>query len=156
MSPVYDKILVGVDFSGPSGPSVAAARDLALPSGGEVAGQIPGAMPRTLCAVDQVCHARIAPDARRKACDLLAALAAVERSFAGEGPAGVPAGLLREVVVVTSKLVGRTWLRNAPDRSADFTALYVTRTPPPLAELDQIIASVLLIRFGLSPAAVAA
>jgi hypothetical protein len=125
-------------------------------TGGDPAGQPPAALPGTFRAADQVRRSALTPDARRRACDLLAALAAVDRSFAVDGPAGIPAGLLRDVVIISSGLIGRAWLRNDPDRSADFTALYTTRIPPPLAELDQIIATVLSTRFGLALATAAA
>ena len=97
-----------------------------------------------------------APDARRKAADLLQALAAVECDFAVGGLAGVPAGLLRDVVIITAGLAGRGWLETNPDGAAAFTALYRTRLPPPLAELDQILANVLSSRFGAPPATAAA
>jgi len=47
-------------------------------------------------------------------------------------------------------------VRPARDRAAAFAALCRTRLPPPLAELDQILANVLSSRFGTPPATAAA
>jgi hypothetical protein len=56
---------------------------------------------------------------------------------------------VRRQVILTTKLAGRTWLEANADRTAAFTALQATVQPPPLPELDQILARVLLDRFGL-------
>jgi len=61
----------------------------------------------------------------------------------------VPAALLRDLVILTGRLAGRSWLEANADRTAAFTALQVTVEPPPLAELDQILARVLSHRFSL-------
>jgi hypothetical protein len=119
-------------------------------------GGLPYAMPRTISAAHHVSRSVSASDARRKAADLLQALATVECNVAVGGAAGVPTGLLRDLVILTAGLVGRRWLEANSESVSDFTALYVTRLPPPLAELDQILASVLSSRFGAPPAATAA
>lgn len=118
--------------------------------------RLPEAMPKTLRATGHVRGAGYPPDVFRKAGDLLQALVIVEHTFAVGGPAGVPAGLLRDLVIITAGLAGRTWLDANADQAAAFTALYVTRRPPPLAELDQILAGLLSARFGLPPATAAA
>jgi hypothetical protein len=113
-------------------------------------------MPKTISAADQLrrcarlLDARL-PDARRQVGDLLQALAAVECHFTVGGPAGVPAGLLRDLVLITGGLAGRSWLAANPDTAGAFTALHATGLPPPLPELDRILASVLSHRFGLTP-----
>jgi hypothetical protein len=116
---------------------------------------MPDAMPRTLGAADHVRRTACPPEVRREVGDLLQALAAVECDFAVGGPAGVPAALLRDLVIITTGLVGRNWLEANADMTADFTALYGTRLPPPLAELDGILAGVLSARFRLQPATAA-
>lgn len=112
-------------------------------------------MPKTISAVDHVRRSACPPDAYRKVGDLLQALAAVECNYTVGGTVGVPAGLLRDLVIITAGLAGHTWLEADPERTAAFTALYATKLPPPLAELDQILASVLSSRFGLPSAATA-
>jgi len=77
------------------------------------------------------------------------ALAAVEcHAGLGESAVMFPA-LLRDLVIITASLAGRTWLEANADRTAAFNALQATPAPPPLAELDQILARVLSDRFGL-------
>jgi len=39
--------------------------------------------------------------------------------------------LLRDLVILTARLAGRRWLEANPDSVAVFTALYLTRMPPP-------------------------
>ena len=114
-------------------------------------------MPKTVSAADYVrCCARV-PEARRKAIDLLQALAAVECRFTVGGAAGVPAGLLRDLVLITTGLAGRTWLEAKAEwpAAAEFAALTTTRQPPLLPDLDRILATVLLSRFAGLPAAAA-
>jgi len=41
--------------------------------------------------------------------------------------------LLHDLVILTARLAGRRWLEANPDSVAVFTALYLTRMPPPLA-----------------------
>ncbi len=128
--------------------------------GGGVVGRLPEAMPNTISAAGQVRRsarlndARL-PDARGQVGDLLQALAAVECHFTVGGPGGVPAGLLRDLVLITGGLAGRSWLAANPDTAGAFTALRITRQPPPLPELDRILASVLASRFGFAPPAAA-
>jgi hypothetical protein len=66
----------------------------------------------------------------------------------------VPAGLLRDLVILTARLAGRRWLEANPDSVVVFTALYRTRMPP--AQLHQILAGLSSSRFGAPPAAAAA
>jgi hypothetical protein len=114
--------------------------------------RLPEAVPKTISVAKNVRQSACSQDAHRKAEDLLQALATVECDFTMGGAAGVPAGLLRDVVIITAELAGRRWLEANADRAADFTGLYVTRLPPPLVELDQILASVLSNRFRLPSA----
>jgi hypothetical protein len=133
-------------------PHACSAREI----GGDLVPRLPYSMPRTISAAHHVSRSARAPDAGSKVADLLQALATVECNFAVGGPTGVPAGLLRDLVILTARLAGRGWLEANSESVADFTALYGTRLPPPLAELDQILASVLSSRFGAPPAATAA
>jgi len=64
--------------------------------------------------------------------------------------------LLRDLVILTARLAGRRWLEANPDSVAVFTALYLTRMPPPLASSGQIPAGLPSSRFGAPPAAAAA
>jgi hypothetical protein len=57
--------------------------------------------------------------------------------------------LLRDLVIITTRLAGRAWLEANADSTAAFTALQATSHPPPLPELDRILAHVLSDRFGL-------
>ena len=117
-------------------------------------GQLPQAMPRAISEAGQVRCSALPPGTRRQICDLLQALAAVEGHFAAGGPAKVPAMLLRDLVVIIVRLVGRTWLDAHVDTTAAaLCALPDARQLPPLAELDQILASVLSNRFRQAPAA---
>jgi hypothetical protein len=112
-------------------------------------GRLPAAMPSTVSAADYVRRSARPAHDHRHAVDLLLTLAAVE-SHASAGGHAVPSALLRELVIITSRLAGPSWLEANADRTAAFTALLVTPEPPPLAELDQILARVLSDRFGLS------
>ena len=119
-------------------------------------GRLPAAMPSTISAADQLLRSALPPDDRRQACDLLMTLAAVECHVSVGGLAVVPPGLLRDLVIMTGRLAGRSWPDADADRTAAFTALQVTPEPPPLAELDQILARMLSDRCGpTSPIAAA-
>jgi hypothetical protein len=124
--------------------------------GGDPVGRLPEAMPKTIIAADRVRRSACAPDARSKLADLLQALAAVECNFSVGGPGGVPAGLLRDLIIITAGLAGSTWLEASAEPAAAFNALYSTGLPPSLPELDQILADVLSGRFGLPSASAAA
>jgi hypothetical protein len=113
-------------------------------------GRLPAAMPRTISVADYLCRSARRPDARRQAGDLLLTLAAVECHASVGGPDAVPPALLRDLVIITARLAGRTWLEANPDHTADFTLLQATLQPPPLPELDQILARMLSDRFSLS------
>jgi hypothetical protein len=119
-------------------------------------GRLPAAMPKTISAADHLRRSACPPDAHRQAGDLLLALAAVECHASTAGPAQVPPALLRDLVIITAGLAGRAWLNANADGAATFTALYAARQPPPLLELDHILARVLTDRFGLAPPAAAA
>ena len=119
-------------------------------------GQLPAAMPGTISAAGQLLRSARPPDARRQAGDLLLTLAAVECHASVSGPASVPSALLRDLVIITARLAGRAWLEIGTDSATAFTALQATWQPPPLPELDQVLARVLSDRFHLpSPAAAA-
>jgi hypothetical protein len=120
------------------------------------AGRLPAAMPSIITAADQLRRSAWPPDTRRQASDLLLTLAAVECHASVSGPALVPPALLRDLVIITARLAGRAWLETNADNAAAFTALQATWQPPPLPELDQILARVLSDRFRLpSPTAAA-
>ena len=110
-------------------------------------GRLPAAMPSTISAADHLRRSALPSDDRRRALDLLLALAAVECHASTGGPAVVPPGLLRDLVIITGRLAGRSWLDANADRTAAFTALQATWEPPPLAGLDEILARVLSDRF---------
>lgn len=119
-------------------------------------GRLPAAMPSTISVADYLCRSASRPDARRQAGDLLLTLAAVECHASLSGPAAVPPALLRDLVIMTARLAGRTWLDANADRTAAFSALQAAIQPPPLPELDHILARVLSDRFGMpSPRAAA-
>ncbi len=112
-------------------------------------GQLPSAMPQTISATDHLLRCACPPGTRRHALDLLLALAAVESHVSAGGPAPTLPALLRDLVIITTRLAGRTWLEANADAAAAFTALQATLQPPPLPELDHILARVLSERFGL-------
>jgi hypothetical protein len=113
-------------------------------------------MADTISIADYLCRSASPAEARRQAGDLLLTLAAVECHASADGPAAVPPALLRDLVIITAKLAGRAWLDAHADSTAAFTALQETWQPPPLPELDQVLARVLSDRFGLPAPAAAA
>ncbi len=116
-------------------------------------GQLPAVLPATISAADHLRRsARPARD-HRHAVDLLLTLAAVECHASAGGHAAVPPALLRELVILTARLAGAGWLAANANGTAAFTALLVMAEPPPLAELDQVLARVLSDRFGVAAAA---
>jgi hypothetical protein len=115
-------------------------------------GELPAAMPKKISAADHLLRSGCGHDARQRALDLLLAVAAVECHLSSGGPgAGLPA-LLRDVVIIVSRLAGPVWLKTSPESTASFSALRASLQPPPLPELDYILACVLLERFGLARA----
>jgi hypothetical protein len=106
-------------------------------------------MPKTISATDHLLRSACPPGARRQALDLLLALAAVESHVSAGGPAPTLPALLRDLVIITTRLAGGTWLEANADAAAAFTALRATVAPPPLPELDHILARLLSDRFGL-------
>lgn len=112
-------------------------------------GRLPAAMPSTISAADHLRRSALLCDDRRQVIDLLLTLAAVECHASVGGPAVVPAALLHDLVIITGRLAGRTWLEANADKTAAFTALQFTLEPPPLTGLDQILARVLSDRFSL-------
>ena len=112
-------------------------------------GRLLAAMPGSIGAADQLHRSAWAPDVRRQAGDLLLTLAAVECHASVAGSAPVPPALLRDLVIITARLAGRAWLAASTDSAAAFTALQATWEPPPLPELDQILARLLSDRFRL-------
>jgi len=119
-------------------------------------GRLPAAMPKTISAADHLRRSAFPPDTHRQAADLLLALAAVECHASAAGPGRVPPALLRDLVIITTGLVGRIWLDANPDSTDAFTVLQTTGQPPPPPELDQILARLLSDRFGPAPPAAAA
>ncbi len=106
------------------------------------------AMPKTIDAVDRVRRSGGPPDVRCRADDLLQGLAAVECYFSAGGAAAVPAGLLRVLVMITAALADRAWVETHADKTALFAASHSAWQPPPLPELDQILADALSARFA--------
>jgi hypothetical protein len=113
-------------------------------------GQLSAAMPNTITAADQLLRSGCPPEARHRALDLLLALAAVECHAGTGGTALVLPGLLRDLVIVTTRLVGRTWLDANAEETAPFTRVQSSLHAPPLPELDLLLACLLADRFGLS------
>jgi len=111
-------------------------------------GRLPATMHTTISVVDHLRRAGCPAAVRRQGLDLLLTLAAVECHASVSGPAVVPPALLRDLVIITGRLAGPTWLDANADKTAAFTALQFMLEPPPLAELDQILARVLSGRFG--------
>lgn len=64
------------------------------------------AMPMTAGAADQAFRSAARADAHRAVGDLLLGLAGVECSFAIGGTAAVSAGMLRDLVILTGRLIG--------------------------------------------------
>jgi len=113
-------------------------------------------MPSMLSTADQLRRSGCPSAIRRQAGDLLLTLAAVECHASLGGPVPAPPALLRDLVIITARLAGRTWLEANAEGTAAFAAVQGTWELPPLPELDQILARVLSDRFGLpSPAAAA-
>jgi hypothetical protein len=135
-------------------PAAGPAHELTI--GGDPVERRPAAMPRTTSAADQLLRSARPPGTRRQAGDLMMTLAAVECHTGPGGPVVMVPALLRDLVIITARLAGRTWLDATADRTAAFTALQATPAPPPLPELDQILARVLADRFGLPQSAAAA
>lgn len=106
------------------------------------------AMPKTIGAADRVRRSGCPPEVRCRADDLLQGLAAVECYFTAGGAAAVPAGLLRDLVMITAALTDRAWVETHADKTAVFAALHSTWQPPPLPELDQILADALSTQFA--------
>jgi hypothetical protein len=94
-------------------------------------------MPSTIGATDDLRRSVRSSDDRGQVLDLLLVLAAVECHASA--------------VIIIGRLAGRTWLEANTDIAAAFTALQVASEPPPLPELDQVLARVLVDRFGLPP-----
>jgi hypothetical protein len=111
--------------------------------------QLPAAMPKTIRATDQLLRSGCRPETRHRALELLLALAAVECHASTGGPAVVLPGLLRELVIVTTRLVGRAWLESNAEETAFFTRLQNSLHAPPLPDLDHLLACLLSDRFGL-------
>jgi uncharacterized protein (TIGR03382 family) len=118
-------------------------------TGGDWVGQLPATLPKTIGATDQLLRCGCPLQARHRALDLLLALAAVECHASSGGPGLTLAGLLREVVILTKRLVGGTWLDANAEETASFTRLQSSLGAPPLAELDDLLACLLSDRFGL-------
>lgn len=112
--------------------------------------QMPVVMPKTIRAIHQLLRSGRPPDTRHRTLDLLLAVAALERHIGAGRPALMVPALLRDLVIITNRLAGRTWLEANADAAAAFLELQATVQPPPLPELDHILAQVLTDRFGLA------
>jgi hypothetical protein len=117
----------------------------------------PGALPKTVAGAEYVRSHAARDAARNQGADLLQVLALIENNFIVGGPA-VPPGLLRDLVITVTALVGRGWLSandTVPAVSA-FLALHSRPEPPALPELDRIISDLLRSRFASAAGAPAA
>lgn len=111
-------------------------------------GRMPGAMPKTIAATDRARRRVYRPDDRDGAARLMLVLAMAECDFAVGG--AVRRAVLGELISLTATLAGRSWLRvhaYSPEVAA-FKAARAATPPPSLAELDHILAAMLLARFG--------
>jgi hypothetical protein len=133
-----------------SGTALTAGNE-AAPAGPRIAGdRARVALPKAVSAAEHVRRCEHLPDASLShAIDLVQALAAVECICTVGGPAAVPADLLRDVVLITARLTGPSWLEANADFSpaADFAALRAAGHRPVLPELDGILAALLWYRF---------
>lgn len=109
--------------------------------------RLPATMYKTISLADRLRRSDCPAAARCQAVDLLQALAAVECHAGAGRPAPVHPALLRDLVIITGRLAGRTWLTAHADTMAAFAALHSMTEPPQLAELDEILAHVLSDRF---------
>lgn len=113
-------------------------------------------MPGTISAAGQLRRSGWPSGIRHQAGDLLLTLAAVECHASLCRPVPAPPALLRDLVIITARLAGRTWLDANAEGTTAFTAVEGSWQLPPLPDLDQILARVLSNRFNLpSPAAAA-
>ena len=124
-----------------------------LKIGSDPVGRLPAAMPGMISAADQLRRSGCPPAIRRQVGDLLLTVAAVECHASLGEPAPAPPALLRDLVIITARLAGPTWLEANADSMAAFIAVQATWRLPPMPELDQILARVLADRFGLPAAA---
>jgi hypothetical protein len=116
---------------------------------------MPEAMPKTIKAADHVRRCGCLPGARYEADDLLQALAVVECDFTVRGAEGVPSALLRDLVLIIARLVGRNWLEANAAEAATLTTWQTARQMPALPDLDRVLAGVLSRRFAQAPATAA-
>jgi hypothetical protein len=76
-------------------------------------------MPRTIRVADHLRRSGCPPATHRQALDLLLTLVAVECHASVSVSAGVPPALLRDLVIITGKLAGRTWLEANADATGE-------------------------------------
>jgi hypothetical protein len=104
---------------------------------------------KTRSAADYISRHTTSDLARSRALVLLKRLRVCEAALAAEdGDPALAHGLLRGLVRTVRELAGPTWLAantDDPDIAA-FTALADTPTPPPPADLDELLARVLWAR----------
>ena len=112
--------------------------------------QLPVAMPKTIRAIDVLLRSASPADSRNRLLDLLLAAAAVECHVNAADSAEMVPALLRDMVIIATRVAGRGWLEANADTAAAFIALHASLRPPPLGELDDIVARLLADRFGLS------
>jgi hypothetical protein len=113
-------------------------------------------MPGTIDAAGRLRRAGCPSSVHRQAGDLLLTLAAVECHAGLRGLAAVPAALLRDLVIITARLVECTWLEADAGNAATLTAAQAIWRLPPPPELDLILARMLADRFGLPSPSTAA
>jgi hypothetical protein len=115
----------------------------------QLMGDQPLALPRTVVAADHVRRHAPGEGIRHQATDLLQASALAENVLSSGGHAAVRPELLRELVIITSSLAGRRWLRaNAANPAVEtFTSLNLASDPPTLSSLDQVLSALLWSRF---------
>ena len=113
-------------------------------------GRLPATMYKTISVADRLRRSGVPAVDAGQAVGLLRALAAVECHASAGGTALVPPALMRDLVIITGRLAGRTWLAAHADTMDAFAALHSMAEPPPLAELDQVLAGVLSDRFAVA------
>jgi hypothetical protein len=119
--------------------------------------RLAGALPETVGAAEWVRRYAARAASRNGYADLLQVLALIENNFILGGPA-VPPRLLRDLVIATTGLAGRSWLssnESSPEVAA-FLALHSRPAPPALPVLDRIVSDLLRMRFRHASAASAA
>lgn len=108
------------------------------------------AFPRTRAVAVRICQDWPGDRDRPRALALLKRLRDSETALTREDRTPAMMALLRDMVLRVRELAGPGWItaRAASPEVAAFTALDLMPQPPPPAELDQVLAGVLQVRFA--------